>query len=131
MRRLFVLAFLRVFKIWDAPALGILLFRSATRSIYTHCGSRIYSQATTNQLPVWKLLSAVFGYGSPTTELSFGVAATSTSVLARHRCRRVIRLWSAQAKNFRSTHRRADAAPGSRFPAESMWQWCAVVDPGI
>src|SRR5438067_2544247 len=131
MRRLFALVFLRVFKIWDAPALGSLVFRSAARSIHTHCGSRIYSPATTNQLPASKLLSGVFDYGSPTTELSFGVAATSTSGLAQYRCWRVIRLWSARAENFRSTHRRGDAAPGSRFPAESMCQWCSVVAPGI
>src|SRR6266513_237067 len=127
MRRLLVLVFLRVFKIWDVPAFGNLVFHWAARSIHTHCASRIYSPAMKNQLPVSKLLSAACGCGSPTTELSFGVAATSTSGLGQHRCRRVIRLWCARAKNFRSTLRRADAAPGSRFPAESGCRECFVV----
>src|SRR5438552_17397406 len=73
MRRLLVLVFLRVFKIWDVPAFGNLVFHWAARSIHTHCASRIYSPAMKNQLPVSKLLSAACGCGSPTTELSFGV----------------------------------------------------------
>src|ERR1700731_2294562 len=97
----------------------------------THCEWQIYSPATKNRSPVSKLLSAACGSDLPTIESSFGVAETSTRGLVQHLHLPVIRLWCARAKNFQSALRKADAAPGSRFPAESMCQQCSVAAPGI